>query len=57
MKDNNIKIQSVPACENDQIDAMKILKKVDPRIERHQVRKIRRLRNVYAGTNQEKKKE
>ena len=57
MKGNNVEIQSVPACENENVEivAMKALKKVDPRIERQQVQKIRRLRTIDAETNQEKK--
>ena len=57
MKGNNVEIQGVPTCENENVEivAMKVLKKVDPRIERHQVGKIRRLRTIDAGTNQEKK--
>ena len=44
MKGNNVEIQRVPACgtENVKTVAMKVLKKVDPRIERYQVEKIRR---------------
>ena len=57
MKGNNVEIQGVPACENESVEivAMKVLKKVDPRIERHQLGKIRRLRTTDAGTNLEKK--
>ena len=57
MKGNNVEIQGVPTCENENVEivAMKVLKKVDPRIERHQLGKIRRLRTIDAGTNQEKK--
>ena len=57
MKGNNVEIQGVPACENENVEivAMKVLKKVDPRIERHQLGKIRRLRTTDAGTNLEKK--
>ena len=56
MKGNNVEIQGVPVCENENVEivAMKVLKKVDPRIERHQVGKIRRLRTIEE-TNQEKK--
>ena len=59
MKGNNIGIQGVPASENENVEiiAMKVLKKVDPRIERHQVGIIRRLRAIDATTNQEEKKE
>ena len=57
MKGNNIEIQGVPSCENENVKivAMKVLKKVDPRKERHQVGNIRRLRTIDAETNQEKK--
>ena len=57
MKGNNVEIQGVPTCENENVEivAMKVLKKVDPRIEIHQLGKIRRLRTIDAGTNQEKK--
>ena len=57
MKGNNIEIQGVPGCENKNVEivAMKVLKKVDPRIERHQVGKIRRLKTIDARSNQEKK--
>ena len=42
MKGNNIEIQGVPACENENVEivAMKVLNKVDPRIERQQVGKF-----------------
>ena len=42
MKGNNIEIQSIPAYENEivEIVAMKVLNKVDPRIERQQVGKF-----------------
>ena len=57
MKGNNIEIQGVPACENENVEivAMKVLKKVDARIERQQVGKIRRLRTIDAGTTKENK--
>ena len=59
MKGNNIEIQGVPASENENVEiiAMKVLKKVDPRIERHQLGLIRRLRAIDTKTNQEDKKE
>ena len=59
MKGNNIEIHGVPASENENVEivAMKVLKKVDPRIERHQVGIIRRLRAIDAKTNHEEKKE
>ena len=46
MKGNNVEIQGVPVSENENVEiiAMKVLKKVDPRIERHQIGTIRRLR-------------
>ena len=42
MKGNKIEIEGVPACEtvNVEIVAMKVLNKVDPRIERQQVGKF-----------------
>ena len=57
MKGNNVEIQGVPACENENVEivAIKVLKKVDPKIERHQLGKIWRLRTIDAGTNLEKK--
>ena len=57
MKGNNIEIQGVPAFETENVEmvAMKVLKKVDPRLERHHMGKIRRLRTIDAISNQEKK--
>ena len=57
MKGNNVEIQGVPAFENENMEmvAMKVLKKVDPRLERHHMGKIRRLRTIDAISNQEKK--
>ena len=57
MKRNNIEIQGVPASENKNVEilAMKVLKKVDPRIGRQQVGKIRRLMTIDVRTNKEKK--
>ena len=45
MQGNNVEIQGVPASENENVEmvAMKVLKKVDPRLERHHMGKIRRL--------------
>ena len=57
MQGNNVEIQGVPASENENVEmvAMKVLKKVDPRLERHHMGKIRRLRTIEAISNQEKK--
>ena len=57
MQGNNVEIQGVPAFENENVEmvAMKVLKKVDPRLERHHMGKIRRLRTIDAISNQEKK--
>ena len=57
MQGNNVEIQGVPASENENVEmvAMKVLKKVDPRLERHHMGKIRRLRTIDAISNQEKK--
>ena len=59
MKGNKIEIEGVPACEtvNVEIVAMKVLKKVDLRVERHQLEKIRRLRTIDAGINPGRRKE
>ena len=59
MKGNNVEIQGVPVSENENVEiiAMKVLKKVDPRIERHQIGTIRRLRDINVKTNQEEMKE
>ena len=57
MQGNNVEIQGVPAFETENVEmvAMKVLKKVDPRLERHHMGKIRRLRTIDAISNQEKK--
>ena len=57
MQGNNVEIQGVPTFENENVEmvAMKVLKKVDPRLERHHMGKIRRLRTIEAISNQEKK--
>ena len=56
MKGNNVEIQGVPACETENVEtvAMKVLKKVNSRKERHQAEEIRRLRTIDARSNQGK---
>ena len=48
LRGNNIEIQGVPVVENEDISkvAMKVLKKLDPKIERNQMGVIRRMRTT-----------
>ena len=57
MQRNNVEIRGVPAFETENVEmvAMKVLKKVDPTLDRHHMGKIRRLRSIDAISNQEKK--